>query len=99
MGVRSGARQNHGSGDRLRGRVLLEKLQRLGAVGGVELVLEKDVLQLQLAHFFLEFAVLLVCVVDNDVVTVAAESNAGEALIDTVDACAGPEQPDDYSAH
>ncbi len=58
----------------------LKNLQRLGAVGRVQLVVQENVFHLQPAQFVLQAAVLGVGIVQRDVVVQEADAAAADAF-------------------
>ena len=94
-----GAGGDDGGGNRLGLGVLLEHLQGLGAVGGVQFVLEEDVLHLHAIEFGAQAEIFLVGIVQQNVVVQEAGAAAAQALDNAGHRCDGGYRPDADKAH
>ncbi len=81
LGIRAGAGADHGRGQGLGRDVRLKHAERFGALRGVQLVLEENVIQLEAPHLVAQAAVFGVFVVQQDVV--ADELDAAAARSST----------------
>ena len=97
--ARPGAGGDDGGRHRPGRRVLLEYLQRLGAVRRVQLILQEHVLHLHAVKFAAQPLVLLVGIVQHDVVVQEAGGSSAQAFDDSGHRSHGRDRPDPDEAH